>query len=130
MEYGKLLQAMKMEVTLWWDLTGLKQYLSEQMMLRHLHIKIPTSAYSEEFVGEWNSILSAHLSWWNSLLSIRNGVWRKGIWTLKESFSKFVNLFGFKYKVDVDKLEPKIKDTKRSKFLRDVQDYNENSVYE
>lgn len=43
----------------WWDLTGLKQYVGKDMIPRGLRIKkFPSTLYSEEFTLQRNNILT------------------------------------------------------------------------
>lgn len=127
------------ETKTWWDLSTLQQYLDKDMVPRGLRIKKhPTTLYGDEFVEKWNSILTSCskklmeliISFENTALSeIRNE-----IKTLQGEIVPLAECVTFKemdtkIKNNIAKLETTIAEIKKSKYMRDLQDYKSDTVY-
>lgn len=137
--FDKLKTLSSKEIRIWWDLTGLQQYINESMIPRGLRIKkIPSTLYSESFLTEWNTILSkCSLELMSLIVSHEEALLRTistEIQSLKESLLPIQQLSSYATLLEdltahTDKLEAEIMDTKRHKYLRDLQDYEQGEVY-
>lgn len=127
------------ENKLWWDFTTLHKYVEKEMMPRGLRIKkLPTTVFSEEFLTEWNGILT-HCS--TQLINLIIKYEEPKIALLSEEVKKAeqdlqeykdLNTFDEEYKKlknNVDKNEEWIASIKQNKFQRDLFDYAHNQVY-
>lgn len=114
------------------------QYLGEHMIPRGLRIKkIPTTFYPGTFVQEWNAILS-NCSFELMRLIVRyeqECLYKinSNIKDQKEAVNKFAHLPTFtdsenKLQRMIEELETQITQIKRTKYLRDVDDYQSNTV--
>lgn len=127
------------ELKTWWDHNSLKMYIEKQMIPRGLRLKkIPTTSYSDAFITKWNDILSScSLSLMDLIVTeeitklqslhaeIEKTQTNLNVYTDTEDFSSLQE----KMTNNIAKLESTIMNLKKSKFQRDLEDYNKNQVY-
>lgn len=137
--FERLKTLMRKEMRLWWDCTGLQRYIDECMVPRGLRIKkSPSTIYSDLFIVEWNDILSKCsfdlmrlISTYEEKLLVDVN---QNIVSLKESVMQYRSLsiyddLNTDLQLNISNLETEIMETKRSKYLRDLKDYEDGTVY-
>ncbi|XP_069609164.1 uncharacterized protein [Ranitomeya imitator] len=138
-DVNKLEKLMINEMKVWWDFTTLDNYVQKDMIPRGLRIKkIPTTIYSQQFVDEWNMILSNCSTKLMQLIMKYEDIKLKNIQSeindIKTSLEKKdINKYNEELKnikTSLLKSEDLIMSRKKNKFQRDLSDYQNNQVYE
>lgn len=127
------------ETKTWWDHNSLKRYVDRKMVSRGLRIsKRPITLYSTSFEEEWNSILTdCSIALMNLIIKHESDklVELQGeIMQLRTSLPNLSNNtpvmeMNSKIENNIEKLELTIMEIKKSKFKRDLEDYNKNVVH-
>lgn len=127
------------EARIWWNVISLKKYLQEGVVPRGLRLrKTPTTVFSTKFQAEWDSILTkASLSLISLIVTEEENklkVLQQEVAKASEDLEHFRHLHNYStnyHRVEekLEKLEEQIAATKRSKFLRDSEDFQTGKVY-
>lgn len=127
------------EMKTWWDLSTLRKYIDKEMIPRGLRLrKFPTTIYNEEFIKNWENTLTdcscklikliIHQEE-TILVEIRNEIESAQAAVAVHSQLEAFNTLDTRIKENLSKLEKSITEIKQRKFLRDIQDYKSDSVY-
>lgn len=136
---SKLENLLHKETKTWWDSSTLQQYLEKDMVPRGLRIKKhPTTLYGDDFADKWNCVLSdCSKKLMELIISFESAALtdiRKEIKILQAEVTPFAHYEAFlqmdtKLKENIANMETTIMEIKKSKYMRDLQDYKSNAVY-
>lgn len=113
----------------------LEIYIRKNMIPHGLRIcKTPKSAYGDDFMQQWNTILSDCSVKWMQLILTQESTICVEIKQLQIDVAAYTHLKAFKdldlkIKTNITKMESLIMETKQTKLMRDLQDYKSKSVY-
>lgn len=135
-EYESLLTK---ECKTWWNLSSLERYMQERIIPRGLRIrKSPSPGSSPEFIEKWNTVLTeASFKLMEVIIQSEQQKLTQiqgQIQDLDEQLNKLEHDSSYEATLsritnNLDKLEAKVVEIKKSKLQRDRQDYQSNNVY-
>ncbi|XP_073511436.1 formyl peptide receptor 2-like [Phyllobates terribilis] len=138
--FKQLEKLMLNETKVWWDQTTLSNYMHKNMIPRGLRIKkIPTTIYSEEFVVNWNQLLSdCSLNLMRLIIKHEESKLSELQKEIEATHNKLeqykinpdYQTYNDRIQQAVSRLETTIMTRKKSKFQRDQMDYSQQQVYD